>query len=402
MGRLVRVVKGQWFKSQQGNWRFEPNRNYPVQDILVGVNDPVQRLFALVRGVFYIRYVTPVVLTFQLPQWVMGTNGQTFPPLNLLTDSDVELLMSVHDWSNEPMLFLVSGSEDVAKYQYTCRTPFTVGGVSFLGTGITEEDHISMVKEIIKDEDFKCSTGILRRLFTEEQMVVGYRFLMEVEKAKNSIDLNKGPGEQSGDHIVPTYAPPEISDVMMSFATPVNLETGYAFYERLLGGRKGNTTGGARGGGYEGVNEGRYYAPTRPIFHGGAPNWDNLMSSRYATELNMIYGVPGSENVGYPSTDLIIGAGHITYQHEHAYVSTVPQTVLPNGETFVGMMNTTIREGSSRAVGGSEQGYNMGELCGRYNEPHEMVGAGVEHFTGGSQNCLLESDGETSGVGGTR
>ncbi|KAL0885363.1 hypothetical protein Bca101_009345 [Brassica carinata] len=170
-------------------------------------------------------------------------------------------------------------------------------------------------------------------------MVVGYRFLMEVEKAKNSIDLNKGPGEQSGDHIVPTYAPPEISDVMMSFATP-----------------KGNTTGGARGGGYDGVNEGRYYAPTRPIFHGGAPNWDNLMSSRYATELNMIYGVPGSENVGYPSTDLIIGAGHITYQHEHAYVSTGPQTVLPNGETFVGMMNTTIRE-----VGGGMTGDGIWE-----------------------------------------
>lgn len=81
--------------------------------------------------------------------------------------------------------------------------------------------------EIIKDEDFKCSTGLLRRLFTEEQMVVGYRFLMEVEKARNCIDLNKGPGEESGDHIVPTYEPPDITDVMMSFATPVNLETGY-------------------------------------------------------------------------------------------------------------------------------------------------------------------------------
>lgn len=116
-----------------------------------------------------------------------------------------------------------------------------------------------------------------------------------------------------------------------------------AFYERLLGGRMDNTIGGARGGGYEGMNEGRYYAPTRPVFHGGAPNWDNLMSSRYATELNMIYGVPGSENVGYPSTDLFIGAGHNPYQHEHVDVSPGPPTVLPNAETFVGMMSTTIR-----------------------------------------------------------
>lgn len=81
--------------------------------------------------------------------------------------------------------------------------------------------------EIVKDEDFKCSTGLMKRLFTEEQMVVCYRFLMEVEKAMNSIDLNKGPGDESGDHIVPTYSPPDINEVMMSYATPVNLETGF-------------------------------------------------------------------------------------------------------------------------------------------------------------------------------
>ncbi|KAG2329947.1 hypothetical protein Bca52824_001127 [Brassica carinata] len=134
MGRLVRVVKGQWFKSKQGVWRFECDRLATVQEILVGFNEPVQTLLALIRGVFYIRMVTPTVVTFQLPAWVVGTNGETFQPLNIVSDSDVELLMSVHDWSSEPTLFVVSGSEDVAKYQFTCQTPFAVGGVNFLGT----------------------------------------------------------------------------------------------------------------------------------------------------------------------------------------------------------------------------------------------------------------------------
>lgn len=35
--------------------------------------------------------------------------------------------------------------------------------------------------------------------------------------------------------------------------------------------------------------------------------WENLMSSRYAVELQRIYGVPGSEYVGYFPTDLNIG-----------------------------------------------------------------------------------------------
>lgn len=103
-----------------------------------------------------------------------------------------------------------------------------------------------------------------------------------------------------------------------------------AFYERLLGGRMDSTMGGARGLGYEAMHEGRYYAPTRQVFHRGAGYWNNLMSSRYETELNMIYGVPGSENLGYPSTDLVIGGGNNTNQQQHMDVSTGHQTVLSN------------------------------------------------------------------------
>lgn len=145
MGRLVRVLKGQWFKSQQGVWRFEGDRSSTAQSILVGVNEPVNTLMALLRGVFFIRTVTPMMVTFQFPRWVLGANDEMFPPLNIDTDSDVELLMSVYEWSTEPTLFVVSGSDDVAKYQFTCRTPFTVGGINFLGTGITEENHMTMV-----------------------------------------------------------------------------------------------------------------------------------------------------------------------------------------------------------------------------------------------------------------
>lgn len=36
--------------------------------------------------------------------------------------------------------------------------------------------------------------------------------------------------------------------------------------------------------------------------------WENLMSSRYAVELQRIYGVPGSEHTGYPHTTLNIGS----------------------------------------------------------------------------------------------
>lgn len=39
--------------------------------------------------------------------------------------------------------------------------------------------------------------------------------------------------------------------------------------------------------------------------------WESLMASNYALQVGRIYGVPGSENLGYPPTDLNIGcSGH--------------------------------------------------------------------------------------------
>ncbi|KAL0713551.1 hypothetical protein Bca4012_020529 [Brassica carinata] len=223
-------------------------------------------------------------------------------------------------------------------------------------------------------------------------MVVAFCLLMEVEKAKNSIDLNKGPGDESGDHIVPTYTPPDTNKDMIPYATAVNLITGYgmagesAFYQRLMECQMDSSMDGAGGGGYEAPDGRKYYAPTRPVFHGGAAYWDDLMASRYATELNMIYGVAGSENVGYPSTDLVIGSSENTYQHQLMRATTGPPTFLSNGGTCVnaGMVNNKLG-----AFGGGMMGDGTWE---------KWVGP----YTGDSQACLSESNGGTSGVGSTR
>ncbi|CAN7098979.1 unnamed protein product [Brassica rapa subsp. narinosa] len=44
----------------------------------------------------------------------------------------------------------------------------------------------------------------MAKVFNEDEMVLLYRFSLEIEKAKNSLDLNLGPAVESGDHIVPT------------------------------------------------------------------------------------------------------------------------------------------------------------------------------------------------------
>lgn len=71
MGRLVRLYKGQWSKSQQGVWSFNQDHTVTVQDILVKVNESIETLLNLVRCVFGIRE-TPTLITFKLPPWMDG------------------------------------------------------------------------------------------------------------------------------------------------------------------------------------------------------------------------------------------------------------------------------------------------------------------------------------------
>lgn len=80
MSRLVRVAKGQWRKSGEGVWRFERDSAVLGHDILVGRNDHVEAVKGMVRGVFRLRAETPLLLTFQLPQWLLEPHGATYPP----------------------------------------------------------------------------------------------------------------------------------------------------------------------------------------------------------------------------------------------------------------------------------------------------------------------------------
>lgn len=54
--------------------------------------------------------------------------------------------------------------------------------------------------EITGNEEIKLPRRILEELFND---VVVFRFAIEIEKAKNSLDLNVGLDDEPGDHIVP-------------------------------------------------------------------------------------------------------------------------------------------------------------------------------------------------------
>ncbi|KAJ4910160.1 Uncharacterized protein Rs2_04781 [Raphanus sativus] len=130
---------------------------------------------------------------------------------------------------------------------------------------------------------------------------------MEIEKAKNCLDLNVRAQADVGDHIVPSVdnqvlVAPEIingipTNAINGFGATSDNAVSPVFVLR-------NTNSPAMYGGlraaYNPHDDNRYWEMS-------AGYWESLMASNYAMQVGRIYGVPGSENVGYPPTDLNIG-----------------------------------------------------------------------------------------------
>ncbi|CAG7874564.1 unnamed protein product [Brassica rapa] len=312
MARLVRVFKGQWFKSQDGVWRFDQDPTMTGRDILIANTEHLETLKDLVRAVFCLRTETPMVVTFQLPQWMLEPDGGTWPPHNLNSNADVDMMMSVHDWNVEPRLCVIFGAQDVATYQFRCRRPFTIGSSTFLAQGVTEEQHMARVLDMIRGNELLCSEQVLNEIFDEEKMVLLYRFSLEIQKAKNSLDLNLGPMVETDDHIVPNIGGEGGTHVQHGGGVPnTEVQPDVARGELPTGDVPFNTpphfaasmTTTPR----QSMYGPHYYTPHMGSMAVRGSYWENLMSSRYAVDVQRIYGVPGSEYVGYSPNDLNIG-----------------------------------------------------------------------------------------------
>ncbi|XP_048633938.1 uncharacterized protein LOC111215335 [Brassica napus] len=193
MGRLVRVLRGEWSKSEEGFWRFDGDPGDMEQYVLVKQNEPINSLIGLVREEFMLTPHTPLLLTYQLPPWMLMPDGPRAAPLNIVCSGDVEMMMSVHEWTSEVNLCVTYGAEAVARYGFLCRTPFRFGQRSYLGHGVSEEQHLAAINGLIGRDPFVCSETVMREIFREDEMVILYRVSFEVEKARRSLDLNAHP-----------------------------------------------------------------------------------------------------------------------------------------------------------------------------------------------------------------
>lgn len=145
MGQLVRLVCGQWTKNDEGDWIFKEDPNEVEHFIVACTNQKFDAFLALVREELLLPSTKPVVLTYSLPDSMTERRTIKEPPHTILTDENVELLMSIQEWKNEGFMCVTDGPLGVAKYNFLCRSPFTIGDITYLAEGITEEEHFSVI-----------------------------------------------------------------------------------------------------------------------------------------------------------------------------------------------------------------------------------------------------------------
>lgn len=114
MGRVVKLALGLWSKSNTGDWSFEEDIREYAYFIVIKSSDSYDGVVEMIRIRLNLGILTPVALTYQLPQWMLQPEGSKTPLITLLTDKDVETMASVRDYMSEAVLYVTCGPEQVA------------------------------------------------------------------------------------------------------------------------------------------------------------------------------------------------------------------------------------------------------------------------------------------------
>ena len=210
MGQLILVSSGDWTKGPDGIWRFEVAPSEEEHYILAR-NDKIPGVMSLVREELGIGKNTPMILSYHLPRSLRPPVGCTAPPNYVLTTQDLRFLLTLQEWTKEVELCVTFGALNVAHYQFLRRESFTIGDRTFLSDGMTEEDTVAAIlgekckgltslylvktkylmskfgcsAEMVGEDEFDFSEPGLAEVFDQENLVLVYRFSLEIEKARS-------------------------------------------------------------------------------------------------------------------------------------------------------------------------------------------------------------------------
>lgn len=121
MVQLVRLVLGDWHRGAQGQRRFNRNHVEPKFDVQLKENESYSSIVSTVKDKYrldqFLSPTAPVLLTYELPDWMKEIDDYTSAPLEITDDGDVEVFMAVRVDCVWLELYVTYGDEDVSRYR---------------------------------------------------------------------------------------------------------------------------------------------------------------------------------------------------------------------------------------------------------------------------------------------
>ncbi|WZZ16046.1 hypothetical protein YC2023_109135 [Brassica napus] len=189
----VRLFHGAWTRNDDGHWTFQRKPTDLGYTVLVKPTETLADLETIIRDRYKLPLDTPLSMAYHPPEWLLEPEGTRTPPTTLTTNEAVQEMMELRTWFTELKLCVTSGAEEVANYQFLTNTTFSIGGATFVFSGM-DETELAMSKEVLEE------------IFNEQEKVVMYRAHLEIEKAnqgrQNAPSTSNATTQATGEDLV--------------------------------------------------------------------------------------------------------------------------------------------------------------------------------------------------------
>lgn len=128
----MRLWRGEWIRDNDGAWNFHPDPTDFGFGAMIQDSETYESLMSIVRTRYVVGELTPIVVSYQFPSWILGPMGRRSVPITIADTSDIPIMMSVREWFTELILVVTIGPQSVARLHFNKRDNFVVGRKRFI------------------------------------------------------------------------------------------------------------------------------------------------------------------------------------------------------------------------------------------------------------------------------
>ncbi|CAE6008760.1 unnamed protein product [Arabidopsis arenosa] len=102
MAMLVRLVRGEWRKDDEGRYEHVSALEGFTMAVRLRETDGYNKVVTAVKERLALRETDDIELSYQWPQWMMGPEWKRADPIYILNDEDMTLFMAIRADLEEP------------------------------------------------------------------------------------------------------------------------------------------------------------------------------------------------------------------------------------------------------------------------------------------------------------